>query len=647
MKPECQESNTIFSLDCCLVFMYHLIMIKKIFVICWWLIIGCWLFAKPALAKDFSSFYKVTYEFDKKGNGLVTSEVSLVNHLPNLYVTQYSLSVIGSQITNIEAYDKIGPLKTKVDQKGETTIITLNFNEQIVGKDKVLSFILKYRVSDLAKKEGNLWQISLPKLANSEAVDEFYLQIKVPLEYGRLSVVNPSAFETKIQDDYYKLSFKKEDLTSFGVMATFGQYQTYDFRIIYPLKNESSSPKIEKIAIPPDTNYQTVYYNLITPEPVDVKIDDDGNWLAFYELKPKEELLIEINGNVDIFSQPKKSKISTAVNVNKDYLSNTKYWEANDKKIVELASQLKTPENIYKFVVKTLDYDYESVKKGPVRTGGINILENPKRATCSQFTDLFVTLCRAAGIPAREVVGYAYTDNPNLKQIMEQSDLLHSWSEYYDVNRNEWIMVDPTWEKTTGGLDFFNKFDMAHLAFVIHGKSDILPVPPGSFEEGGKSEKKIFVNFSEQNLPEKILSFYIEEIDPPFVYSLKRNPVDVQFKRGSGTALYASRLEMGEVRGLTGREWNFEVIPPYSKFGIQFFFSPREKFKDSNQELIFSLDENKIRYHLKVKSLLLRVSVISGLIFSIILFLLIMSIKKNSCKKVEKNVILQKGETSL
>ncbi|NCN59272.1 transglutaminase domain-containing protein [Candidatus Microgenomates bacterium] len=614
-------------------------MTKKLFTFCWCLLISCWLFAAPSFAKDFSSFYKVTYEFDKNGESLVNQEISLINQASNLYVSQYSLSLIGGKISNVEAYDKIGPLKTKLEQKGETTILTLDFNEQVVGKDKILSFILKYKDSGLAKKEGNLWQISIPKLANSEEIDEFQVLIKVPLEYGKISVINPAPQENKIVNGFYNLSFKKENIINFGVAATFGQYQTFNFKITYQLKNLENSPAIEKIAIPPDTNYQTVFYHSITPEPKDVEIDKDGNWLAFYELGPKEELQIETEGAVDVFPQPKKSEKNSSVD--KDYLSNTKYWDVNNKKIADLSSQLKTPESIYKFVVKTLSYDYKNVENGPIRTGGVDALLNPKGATCSQFTDLFISLCRATGIPAREVVGYAYTDNPQLKQISQEADLLHSWPEYFDTIRNEWIAVDPTWGNTTGGLDYFNKFDMAHFAFVVHGKSDTLPLPPGS-SMNDELKKSIFITFGEEspkNLPQRL---DIVEVSPSVIYSLKNNKVSIQFKNNNGAALYSERMT-SPLLDSNPSQWYFERILPFSQFKIEFFLKPKEMFKDYTQELSFTLGENKIRYNIKVKSLLLRSVVFLGGILSAAIIVLLLSIKKTSCKAKEKDAIVQES----
>jgi len=587
-------------------------------------------------AKDFSSFYKVTYEFDKNGDSEVTQEISLINQVSNLYVSQYSLSLIGGEISHVEAYDKIGPIKTKIEQKGETTILTLDFNEKVVGKDKILSFILKYKDTGLAKKEGNLWQISIPKLANWQDIDEFQVLIKVPLEYGKISVINPNPLENKTSGGFYNLSFKKENLINFGVAATFGQYQTFNFKIGYQLKNQTGSATIESVAIPPDTNYQTVYFESIIPEPKDVKVDEDGNWLAFYEVPPNEELMIEAKGKVDIFPSPKNSEKNPTPN--KDFLSSTKYWEANNQKIIELSSKLKTPENIYKFVVKTLSYDFQDIKNRTLRTGSIAALENPEASTCSQFTDLFIALCRASGIPTREVVGYAYTDNQQIKQIAEESDLLHSWPEYFDTIRNTWIAVDPTWGNTTGGLDYFNKFDMAHFAFVIHGKNDILPLPPGASLD--EKQKRINITFGEDVPKSFQQKVNIEEVTPSIVYSLKSNKLKILFKNNTGIALNSEKVE-SPLSVIIPNQWYFERILPFSQFEIEFSLKPKEMFKDYTEELTFIFGEDKIKYNIKVRSLLLRSSVFLGGILSAAIIVLLSSIKKNSCKPKDKDVIVQ------
>jgi len=593
------------------------------------LVVFSLLLAPPVYAKDFSSFYKVTYEFNQSGEATVTQEISLVNLSPDLYASEYSLSLISGKITNVEAYDKIGPLKTTVDQKGETTIIKLEFNDKVVGKGKILSFILKYKALSLAKKEGNLWQISIPKLANPENIDEFSLSLKVPVEYGKLSVANPTPLENKTADGFYYFSFSKEQVADFGILATFGQYQTFDFKILYQLENSQNVPVLEKIAIPPDTNYQNIYYDSISPLPLDVQADKDQNWLAIYQLSPGEKLQVEVRGQVNIFSQPQKKITASSP---KNYLGSSEYWQTNDPKIVSLAKSLKTAANIYKYVSSNLSYDYQGIKSGDVqRTGALAALANPTKSTCSQFTDLFIALCRAAGIPSREVVGFAQTDNPQLNEISQKIDLLHTWPEYFDSDKNTWIAVDPTFGNTTGGLDYFNKFDMNHFAFVIHGESDSLPYPPGS--SVNDKSKKIFVSFAEERPKTQTPNFSLEQISPPLIYSLKQNKVVLQLRNNFGGALYQEKI-INLNSDSSPKDWSFERILPYSLFKIELTIKPEEKMKDYLKSLAFSYNEieskkNEIHYNIEVQSLLLRLVFVSVIIFSLIISGLIIAVKRS------------------
>jgi hypothetical protein len=61
------------------------------------------------------------------------------------------------------------------------------------------------------------------------------------------------------------------------------------------------------------------------------------------------------------------------------------------------------------------------------------------RGDCSEYTRLFVALCRSAGYPAREVTGVAYAgdSDPGL--------VYHAWAEVYVKGR--WLAVDPTWDQ--------------------------------------------------------------------------------------------------------------------------------------------------------------------------------------------------------
>lgn len=597
-------------------------------------------------ANEFSSFYQTTYDFDNRGIAQVTQEVSLINQTADYYVSEYNLSLVGGKISSIEAYDKVGPLQVKTQEKEKTTIVSLKFNEKVAGIGKVLSFILKYQVDSLAKKEGNLWQIAIPRLANHTSIDEYQLRLKIPESFGKIALVNPSPQKQELSEGFYFLDFKKEDLLDFGVMVTLGQYQTFDFLIYYDLQNPGSAKAYQKITLPPDTRRQTIYFQSLEPEPLDVEVDEDGNWLALYELGPKESLRVEARGQADIYSSA-KTKSEPGSFPGEQYLSGQRFWPIKEEKIVQKAKELKTVQNIYRFVVDTLSYNLDEVKSESKRKGALLALENPQKAVCSEFTDLFIALCRAAGIPARELVGYAFTENEDLKEIAKENDLLHSWAEYFDREKGEWVMVDPTWEKTSGGVDYFNKFDMSHLVFAIHGLSDSQPPSPGAYRLEKAKGKQIFVDFAKKKLVKKDSNFTLESIKPQTVFTAKNNQIKLVLRNKSGFGFYNQPLKIEGNLGLWPQEHLLKSVPPYSRFTLSLLVKPKELMRDYQETLTLSLDQSQLKINLKIFSLILRLVLVGGGFFGLILTFLLFNLRKKPFPDKEKNVKLdESGENS-
>lgn len=600
---------------------------KKLVILFVLFTVYCFLFASSALAKDFSSYNKTTYEFSINGNAFVTQEISLVNINPNLYVSEYTFSTTGGEISDIQAYDKIGPLKIKNSIKDKSTLITLTLNEKVVGKGKVLSFILKYKVKDLAKKEGNLWQITIPKLYDQSTIDDYQLLLKTPKEFGKLAYVNPDPKSYEETETDILIGFSKENLIQYGVLATFGQYQSLKFDLIYDLKNDSSEIRKEKIVIPPDTNYQSVYYTSFKPLPEDVEVDEDGNWLAIFKLDAKEKKTINIAGKVNIFSKPRQDFSKKQTDPNR-FLNSEKYWPIDNPKILSLSKKLKSVEEIYNFVVKTLDYDYQLAEKNASRKGAVFSLENPKSSVCTEFTDLFITLARAAGIPAREIEGYAWTDNPILSKIAQEKDLLHSWPEYYDSETGNWIMVDPTWEKTTGGLDYFNKMDMAHFAFVIHGISDTIPFSPGSYRDDSSSGKQVFVSLSNEMDSPKPKDFSIEQVNLKSIYSLVSGKEEITLRNMSGYSLYNEDIVVKSSEKISPQSFKLSFFPPYSITKLNFKVTPRELLKDYNSDLTIQSGNREEKIQISIKSLGIRLILLSSGVISAMIILILSSVRK-------------------
>jgi transglutaminase-like putative cysteine protease len=64
-----------------------------------------------------------------------------------------------------------------------------------------------------------------------------------------------------------------------------------------------------------------------------------------------------------------------------------------------------------------------------------------RRGVCQDFANLFITMARLLGIPARYVCGYLYTGNTSRSRA--QSDASHAWVQLY-IPHIGWKDFDPT-----------------------------------------------------------------------------------------------------------------------------------------------------------------------------------------------------------
>ncbi|KKR57633.1 MAG: Transglutaminase-like protein, partial [Candidatus Woesebacteria bacterium GW2011_GWC2_40_30] len=429
------------------------------------------------------------------------------------------------------------------------------FPDSSVGKGTQRHFTITYENSSFAVRTGEVWEISIPRLGDQTNFRNYQLILKIPKSFGLEAYISPKPDSSELGESGYVYSFGRNSLIQTGVSAGYGQFQIFSFNLLYHLENPLSRPSSTQIALPPDTAFQKVYIQKI----------EDGNWLATYDLDPRQRIDIAVSGAVQIFASYRSFPKATNQELN-DSLKEDEYWQVSDPKIQELARELKTPKAIYDYVSQTLKYDFSRVQPNVQRLGAVKALQNPTQAICMEFTDLFIAIARAAGIPAREVNGFAYTENPELQPLSLVADVLHAWPEYYDKEKGIWIPVDPTWGSTTGGVDFFNKLDLRHFAFVIHGKSSTLPYPPGSYKLGPNPQKDVFVSFGQ--LPSARISVPAVSIKPyrvlPFFSSIYTvtvsNPGPVALYSVYPTIYYDSSEKTRDV---------IEVLPPYSNKQIQ------------------------------------------------------------------------------
>ena len=463
----------------------------KFFAASFLFIISHLLFASPVSAlATFATDYTVTYGIGEQGSTHVTFDIAQKNNLSTVYATSFSLSLSQTNIKNIRVSDASGELTPTVDRTDNLTNISFDFLAKIVGRDKVNRFTIQYDSADIAGKQGSIWEINIPASKPTKILTASKLSSRFG-SFGQPAYIdrNPVGLKATII-----ISLRRSGQQIH--LCRFGTTQYFKLQLIYNLTNPLAKDLSTQIALPPDTAYQTVYLKKINPPPTDIATDPDGNWLASYTLNPNTDLQITTDIIIKLDFNPKKTPL---LDFNL-YTRATKLWDYTDPDIAAAATNLTTPKAIYDYVVNYLQYSYARINNGNDsgvnRPGAVWALANPSQAICTEFTDLFIALARKNGIPARENQGYAMSTNDKLKPLSLAKDVLHAWPEYYDKVKQTWIQIDPTWANTTGGIDYFNKLDLNHLVFAIHGLDATQPLPAGAYKTLGGGSKDVFVSIA-------------------------------------------------------------------------------------------------------------------------------------------------------
>lgn len=579
--------------------------------------------------EDFQISEEVVYEIFEDGLTSVRQKVYLTNLTSSTYATRYNLTVNTLKVKNFHAWDNIGPLESTITRFGETTEIELIFNEKVAGLEETMTFSFEYQTPEVAKRNGQIWEINLPKIENFANLDDFKLTLIVPDSLGKNAYFLPRPSQTIPYDKKTGYLFTKNQLEQGKISGAFGEYQVFNFQLIYHLTNPSSSQQGFKIALPPDTAYQKIFYETIQPKPEDIQLDPDTNWLAQYQLQPNEELEVIVTGSAQVFANPQYQEILSEQQ-RKSLLAEKEFWPVKDPKIRQLSQNLTGPEDVYYLVLSQLEYDYDRIKTSTDRLGPLAALEK-KKGLCLEFTDLFVTLARSLDIPARAINGYAHSTNKKIESLTGQEDILHAWPEYYDDEKQVWVPVDPTWGETTQGVDFFHRFDFNHLAFATHGQDSQSPPAAGSYKLNNHSGQDIQIKFG-QTLPQANNDVAINFLFPEKILAGIAHNGEVVVKNQGNTALYNQTLlvQSSPLNVAKVSQFNLAFLPPFSQRRFKITLESGDFFKSEENKLSASLGEFYAEKEIFIVSILKYKAFI--LVFLLILifttFLLIKNLKR-------------------
>ena len=206
-------------------------------------------------------------------------------------------------------------------------------------------------------------------------------------------------------------------------------------------------------------------------------------------------------------------------------------------------------------------------------------------------------MSRAKKIPARRLTGFAYTKNNKLKPSSLVDNVLHAWPEFYDTNTDNWQQVDPTWEQTTGGADYFHQFDLNHITFAINGVSSTTPAPVGLTDSQQKDVRVTFADTFSQTSDDKPLKV---TLNPKTIYNVPiPGLLELSLTNQSGLALYRIKPTLYSSNLILENSYISNLLP-FQSVNLNIYVKPSCWFACGDHDL--QLEVNDQKYHLTFPS---------------------------------------------
>ena len=216
-----------------------------------------------------------------------------------------------------------------------------------------------------------------------------------------------------------------------------------ELKISYDFSVSPGTSRIKFIAVIPKSirRRQTILSIIYSKQPLRTFSENGNLYAEFLFTKPQKRFELEINIQV----QPLRYDLTSARRLKQkdlikgfgfeDFLKHEKYLEKDYPEIQRIAKSI-TGRNEVEIVNAIYEYITDNMTYGKYNKHDLGILQFLKLKTgdCSEYSDLFVALCRAKGIAAKVMTGYTtkFDNTPR-----------HAWVEVY-LESFGWVPFDPT-----------------------------------------------------------------------------------------------------------------------------------------------------------------------------------------------------------
>ncbi len=201
-----------------------------------------------------------------------------------------------------------------------------------------------------------------------------------------------------------------------------------------------------------------------SPKPSRVFHENGNRYAEFVFIKPDKRMKVKISIRAELLrydlltAREKREQDLSESPGFKDFLKQEKHIEKYHPQIQQIAknidgqTEIDIVKNIYNYVIDSLEYTLHGRKDW----GAVKALQQ-KKGDCSEYSDLFVAICRAKNIPARVATGYMVRFDTNSSK--------HHWAEVY-LQKYGWVPFDPSWGDVENIIFRNRAFDSMRPAYI-------------------------------------------------------------------------------------------------------------------------------------------------------------------------------------
>lgn len=406
-------------------------------------------------------------------------------------VTSGNGNALVESLNTVAIYANGNRLSYETDNQIDYAVLSVKLPGAIKPNGS-MTLTITYDNFGLIEKKGALIDFYAPGFQRNESTStaeratsySYDTYVNVVKSLPEVNFITPEPTESGITDVYNRYYFDYEILLNRYIWIQIGRIQYYKFGITETIvateQADTGYTNEYRLIVPRVIDepqiYQNVMFTTIDPVPSYVETDPDGNLIFIFKVPTNFSGVISINGFAEVGRNDTPVSAETAGTIYDpsiagmaSYVNAAPYWEVSSgqiqSKVRELVGTQKNvyiiSNDLYDFVISSIDYS--KVKRFGLneRQGALATL-NGGAAVCMEYSDLFLTLARAAGVPARAVFGYGYDS-----KIQNDQQEAHQWVEVYMPGLKKWVSIDVTWGESgmkmaEGNLNHF----FTHVASI-------------------------------------------------------------------------------------------------------------------------------------------------------------------------------------